>query len=351
MFYFKKCNVRFAVTAPARLLTLALSMSLCVKCKKEESCIDIKFAIYCSPCFLEATYHKYRILLARSRENIHSTRGLILLPKNFLDYPQVFRASRVLIHFSQLPSIQEPARKNLITYDLGVPVHGDYEKVKKFVETIRVEYPLLGEIYALPIASNEIKKFEEYSDTEASDNFIQLSNTLKEDLLNSKLLHLQVKLMNQIKVERAVTAETSTALASHILTCTCKGRGKFLPWDSALTRSFPGNLFISRPLKEISDREIELFCQEANFPDLSSDQPIKTQTISSLSIDRLTINFLSNLESENPGTANVVIRTSSKVATVTDLVQVDESSVRCKICFAPNDLEICPSCSPIEEFF
>lgn len=328
-------------------------MALCVKCKKEESCIDIKFAIYCSPCFLEATYHKYRILLARSRENIHCTRGLILLPKNFLDYPSLYRASRVLIHFSQLPSIQEPARKNLVTYDLGVPIYGDCERVKKFVETIRTEYPLLGEVYALSIASNEIKKFEDYSDTEAaSDDFNRLSNTLKEDLLNSKLLHLQVELMNRIKVERAVTAETSTALASHILTCTCKGRGKFLPWDSALTRSFPGNLFINRPLKEISDREIELYCQEANIPDdRSMDQSIKTQTTCSLSIDQLTVNFLSNLESENPGTANVVIRTSSKVETVTDLVQVDESSVRCKICFAPNDVEICSSCSPIEEFF
>lgn len=332
-------------------------MALCVKCKKEEPCIDIKFAIYCSPCFLEATYHKYRILLARSRENVHSPKGLILLPKNFLDCPQVYRASRVLIHFSQLPSIQEPARKNLVAYDLGVPVFDDYEKVKKFVESIRSEYPLLGDIYTLSIASNEIKKFEEYSnDVESFDNFEKLSNTLKEDVLNAKLLHLQLQLMNQIQVDRAITPETSTSLASHILTCTCKGRGKFLPWDSALTRSFPGNLFLSRPLKEISDREIELYCQEAKFSDLQDhhqqqQQQVKTPTISSLSIDQLTVNFLSNLESENPGTANVVIRTSSKVTTVTDLSQVDESSVRCKICYAPNDVEVCTSCSPIKEFF
>lgn len=329
------------------------TMSLCVKCKKEEPCIDIKFALYCSPCFLEATFHKYRILLARSRENVHSPRGLILLPKNFLDCPQVFRASRVLIHFSQLPSIHEPARKNLVTYDLGVPVYGDYEKAKKFVEEIRAQYPLLGEVYALPITREQdcdIKKFDEYCETETFDN-LNLSNTLKEDLLNSKLLHIQLKLMKQIQVDKAMTPETSTALASHILTCTCKGRGKFLPWDSALSRSFPGNLFLSRPLKEISDREIELYCQEANFPNSSSDQQIKTPSISSLSIDQLNVNFLSNLEGENPGTANVVIRTSSKVTTVTDLSTVDEDTIRCKICLAPNDTEICPSCSPISEFF
>jgi hypothetical protein len=345
--------LRFKVSVAP--VTNSPAMPLCVKCKKEEeSCIDIKFAIYCSPCFLEATYHKYRILLARSRENIHGTRGLILLPKNFLDCPQVYRASRVLIHFSQLPSIQEPARKNLVTYNLGIPVSGDYEKVKKFIEGISAEYPLLGDIYALSIDSNEIKKFDdEFAIVESSNNLNQLSNTLKEDLLNAKLLHLQLKLMNQIQVDRAVTPETSTALASHILTCTCKGRGKFLPWDSALIRSFPGNLFLSRPLKEISDREIELYCQETKFLNLSSsDQQIKTQAISSFSIDKLTVNFLTNLESENPGTANVVIRTSSKVrTTMTELSQVDEFSVRCKICLAPNDVQICSSCSPIKEFF
>jgi recombinational DNA repair protein RecR len=58
------------------------------------------------------------------------------------------------------------------------------------------------------------------------------------------------------------------------------------------------------------------------------------------------------LESENPGTANVVIRTSSKVrTTMTELSQVDEFSVRCKICLAPNDVQVCSSCSPIKEFF
>ena len=344
-------------------------MAVCVKCKREDpSCIDIKFAIYCSPCFLEATYHKYRILLARSRESLHCSpsRGLLLLPKDFLTSPQVYRASRVLIHFSQLPSIQEPARKNLVTYDLAVPVGEDFEKVKMFVESVRAEYPLLGDIYTLSYASGEIKKYHECSNSAGvKDNYEEcsnsaitiddldnLSNTLKEDLFNYKLLHLQLKLMNQLQVDRSCTPETSTALASHILTCTCKGRGKFLPWDSALAQSFPGNLFFCRPLKEISDREIELYCQEANFTNLfPSDHQTKTQAISSLSIDQLTVNFLNNLESENPGTANVVIRTSSKVTTVTDLSKVDENSVRCKICLAPNDLEICPSCSPIRDFF
>ena len=64
--------------------------SLCVKCKKEPACIDIKFALYCSPCFLEATYHKYRALLGRCREtaangNGPQAKGLILLPVNFLE--------------------------------------------------------------------------------------------------------------------------------------------------------------------------------------------------------------------------------------------------------------------------
>ena len=66
--------------------------------------------------------------------------------------------------------------------------------------------------------------------------------------------------------------------------------------------------------KDISDKEIELYCQESQFKNYS-EQSKQSQSINSMSIDQLTANFVSNLESENPGTANVVIRTSSKVTT------------------------------------
>lgn len=349
-------------------------MSVCVKCKTEPPCIDIKFALYCSSCFQEATYHKYRTLLARSRESSPSadknsnSKGLILLPRNFLSSPSVHLATRVLIHFSQLPGIQEPLRKNLISYDLAVPFeelktenetgneNENYE-IKNFIKHLKEEYPNLGKIYALSLFKESIEEIKEFEQINNFNQFSELdtsniSSTLREDVMNAKLLHLQLKLMNQSGIDRAISTETSTALAAYILSCTCKGRGKFLPWDSALTRSFPQNLFIIRPLKEISDREVELYFQETN---LKSDyrnnnninETVKTNT-SALSIDQLTVNFLKNLETENPGTANVVIRTSSKVTTTT----IDSSnSSRCSICLAPNDGLFCTSCEVIKSFF
>lgn len=335
--------------------------SLCVKCKKVEATIDIKFALYCSPCFLEATYHKYRVLLGRCRDTISAasssytnpnpdnSKALILLPRNFLDTPAVARATRLLIHFSQLPAIQEPARKNLVDYDVAVPISvtstdEDRGRILEFIEMIKKEYPLLCKVHLIIIETGQIIPFESLSESQMNCDLDMsgLSNTLKEDLLNLKLLHIQLKLMSSLSIDRALCPDTSTSLASHILTCTCKGRGKFLPWDSALCRSFPSGKSLQRPLKEISDKEIELYCHESNF------KIHFTQSQPPMSIDQLTVNFLSNLETENPGTANVVIRTSSKVTTTSTVDS--ENDLTCPICFAPNE-GICESCSPIKEFF
>ena len=337
-------------------------MSVCVKCKTNPPCIDIKFALYCSTCFQEATYHKYRTLLARSREDSprnSNSKGLILLPRNFLSSPSVHLATRVLIHFSQLPGIQEPLRKNLISYNLAIPFeeikneNDENDEIKNFINYLKEEYPNLGKIYALPLfkeSIGEIKEFEQTNFKKFSKlNTSNISSTLREDVMNAKLLHLQLKLMNQSGIDRAISPETSTALAAYILSCTCKGRGKFLPWDSALTRSFPENLFITRPLKEISDREIELYVQESNLKSDYRNVTINESNTSALSIDQLTVNFLTNLETENPGTANVVIRTSSKVTTTATFDSSNSS--RCSICLAPNDELFCSSCESIKNFF
>ena len=350
--------------------------SLCVKCKRVEPSIDIKFALYCSPCFQEATYHKYRTMLARSREQIKnetpSPATLILFPKNFLTDNRVYRASRALLHFTQLPGIQEPARKNLVHYNLALPVLTKMEReLDEFVQEVRQEYPLLGQIYIILISEGISVTFEEFqkrfkctaTTVEAKDDVshdvesLPISNTHKEDILNYKLLHSQLKLMSSLKIEKALTPETSTALASYILTCTCKGRGKFIPFDSGLVRSFPSEncqfqfQFLVRPLKDISDKEIELYFKEVNFNNSLILSLISSENGNgnvNNNIDHLTENFLSNLESENPGTANVVIRTSSKVTT-----GITESLKRCRICLAPNDEveEVCYSCYPIKEYF
>ena len=334
-------------------------MSVCVKCKKEPSCIDIKFALYCSPCFLEATYHKYRTLLGKCRENssgcgpsTSQSKGLILLPRNFLGSPVLARASRVLIHFSQLPGIQEPSRKNLIDYELVVPIsaasnEADRKRINDFIEMIRKEYPLISLVHVIVIENEQVFLYEDLpADLKSFDlDTCSLSNTLKEDLLNLKLLHTQLKLMSSLSIDKAMTPESSTSLASYILTCTCKGRGKFIPWDSALIRAFPADLVLTRPLKEISDKEIELYCQESKFEDFTARNN-QIQPINSMSIDQLTVNFLSNLETENPGTANVVIRTSSKVTTKSSPAE----SQRCPICFAPNE-NVCDACGPLKNYF
>lgn len=363
------------------LVHTQLKMSSCVKCKKvPEKCIDIKFAVYCSPCFQEATFHKYRSMLSHCSHQINqkdqidhinqidqidSSTSLILLPRNFLSDRKVFQAGRLLIHFSQLPGILEPARKNLIKYHLAVVRNEKKDDfLVSFLKQIKTEYPKLGDIFILDPSKpdSDYHKFVEYnsiSDISSENSSISVpenslsESTLKEDYFNAIVLHASLRLMKGLSVSKALVPDTSTALAAYILCCTCKGRGRFLPWDSASIRDYPGGLYLVRPMKEISDREVELYCTEAatKLTDLMNIDDQKTTLTSSLSIDELTSNFTADLEAENPGTANVVIRTSAKVSTSTSINTKNDQNSRCRICFAPNDTNLCEPCSSISQYF
>ncbi len=111
-------------------------------------------------------------------------------------------------------------------------------------------------------------------------------------------------------------------------------------WDASAVREYPQGIRVIRPLREISDREVGLYCTlmagQYLFP---CESPSKEESIAK-SIAELTGSFLAKLDEENPGTANVVLRTITKVEKPTW-----SALGRCSVCLAPSASEACYSCT------
>ncbi len=95
----------------------------------------------------------------------------------------------------------------------------------------------------------------------------------------------------------------------------------------------------------MSDREVQLYCRQEGGKFIFPSEAAFSQELVPKTIDELTRAFLSRLDQENPGTANVVLRTIDKI----DSVQLDEEKLKqqvsCKRCLLPAGKEMCYSCS------
>ena len=210
-------------------------------------------------------------------------------------------ASRLLLHFSQLPRILEPRRQNWTDFEVITPS-------AQLAEEIKSTYPLIGAVH------------------------------LSEDVSLPALLAVA----KERSLPNLLLPETSTATAAHILASVCKGRGEWIRWDGAIKRDCEG-VVVGSPLRDISEREVELYGKEMSGQYLFSASVKEEDTEVPTNIDALTAAFLSRLDQENPGTANVVLRTVDKI----ESVRLGEQELKrqpCRRCLVPAGVELCYSC-------
>ncbi len=165
-------------------------MSTCCKCKTELATVDIKFAFYCASCFLDSCFSKYRAGLSKC-----TTPGPCLI------YARNDLASRLLIHFSQLPRILEPRRLNCTDFEVITDCPELAAEVKE------IYHPLLTAVH---ICKGQL-------------SLTELLNVAKDRNCLNLLL-----------------PETSTSTAASVLASVCKGRGQWIRWDGAIWRECDG---------------------------------------------------------------------------------------------------------------
>ncbi len=261
--------------------------------------MDIKFALYCVGCFLEACYSKYRTGLSKC-----SVPG-----GGCLIYVTDDEAGRMLVHFSQLPRILEPRRQNCTEFEVAV-------SSPKLREEIKSAYEHIKEVHLVSEGAG-----------------------LKELLA----------VANSRSLQNLLLPLTSTATAASILAGVCKGRGEWIRWDGAVQKECEG-VQVGNPLRDISDREVQLYCAQLRGQylfntALSTGAGDSTQVKQPKTIDELTKAFMSRLDQENPGTANVVLRTIDKIDSVRLNHQHLKHQKPCQGCLVPAGTDYCYSCT------
>jgi cytoplasmic tRNA 2-thiolation protein 2 len=355
----------------------------CVKCKNRPGTLDIRFAVYCAECFKEATQHKFRSGLARCWP-VRTRPAALLFLQTAENAACLTFASRLLLHFTQLPGIEEPQRRNLTQWQPVLPIacRRDIRTVLCLARALKTCYGDLERIYVLPlavavaVASVPIRcVYQAPGEDEDEDELLRVlealpweqtahpdaSRTVQEDLARLLFRRLLLGLMAESRVSRCLLAESSTACAVAAIAAMSKGRGRAVPFQSGYVLEFPGELQLLKPMRDISDREISLYVQtDATLKDCStnsgcSSEPETRDTRDSIGIDSgtgidgLTASFITGLENDFPGTASTVLRTIDKIH------HDNANGQRCRLCLEPmdgavdQDAQLCEPCARILE--
>ncbi|CAG8746574.1 11264_t:CDS:1, partial [Acaulospora colombiana] len=129
---------------------------------------------------------------------------------------------------------------------------------------------------------------------------------------------------------RLFLGDSSTRLSIKIISLTSKGRGFGLPLEISGENQWFGDVSISRPMKDITLKEIGIYNHYMGFesvliPSMTSMLPPKA------SIERLTEDFIVGLEKNYPSTVSTVVRTGSKLSLQNSVNTED----RCAVCLMP----------------
>lgn len=309
---------------------------LCCKCKAEPSTVDIKFALYCRSCFLEACFSKYRTAL--SKITASSAKCLVFVPDT--------DAGRLLLHFTQLPRILEPRRQNVLECEVAV-------MQAEAAEAVKASYPNVLAVHLLSDATveSDAKSDDTATTTAAKSDDNTTANTANTTTTTANtttitLLHSLIKLAKERNLTALLLPQTSTATAASILASVCKGRGEWIRWDGAAMKECDG-IRVGSPLRDISEREVQLYtaqlCGQYLFGPGRSGEDGRCRVPET--IDELAQAFLGRLDEENPGTANVVLRTIDKIDSVASVFSPATGGQACKGCFVPAGVDYCYSCA------
>jgi len=119
---------------------------------------------------------------------------------------------------------------------------------------------------------------------------------------------------------------SATRLASNLISWTCKGRGFSLPEQLAiLDKKFQSVTFL-KPMRDFVSKEIAIYNYFKRLEIL--DNPLPTRLNWKNSIDRLSENFVENLQASFPHTTHTLLRSGNKLS------HPPTEELYCSLCFS-----------------
>ncbi|KAJ3132392.1 Cytoplasmic tRNA 2-thiolation protein 2 [Geranomyces variabilis] len=154
--------------------------------------------------------------------------------------------------------------------------------------------------------------------------------TAKEDMIDLLTNKAILRAARRAGCTLVLRGDTSTRMAVNTVAQTSKGLGFAMPIEMADRPTWPADIEVVRPLRDLSAKQIAIFNRAAKVetfvtPGVTSGMPAKA------SIDRLTEAFVVGLVKDFPMTVNTVLRTAMKVRTECE----DKETLRCSFCDGP----------------
>jgi len=312
----------------------------CVKCKTRPITIIIRQAAYCSECFQEVAYHKFRVNIFKTRSGSQGTERIIL-------GLSLGSASRLLLYFSQLTRLKDKNRKNMDTF---FPVHIIEDDSEDCSELDSLCTELEMELIKIPLHAvfdEQVSQvgFKSDSDSKTKDTLHEFLKSAKSpsvrlDLIKILRRKLLCYLASIYECKRIFLGDSNDRMAINVMADVCAGRGAMVPWTQLPVQpiSHP-DIGFARPLRDIQTLEINEYLKLIGKYIPTSPEPDKA------SIYGLADFFISGLAQEYSATPSIVTRTAAKVETENTPMDVSRS---CDFCCGPIiEGELCHSCSEL----
>ncbi|XP_034041342.1 cytoplasmic tRNA 2-thiolation protein 2 [Thalassophryne amazonica] len=356
----------------------------CSKCSESSAVVVIRAGDpFCRSCFKEYFIHKFRAMLGKNRvifpgeqvllavsggpssssmlhqvqeglsQNAHKRLrfrpGIVYIDeggavgrsveqrqRTVAQMVDIFKASGFLYHIVPLEQVLHLPTSVLLMEPISpVPPASAYKAaVDQYLQTDSSSYlqPVGQEkVQAVPIIQD--------SHTTSLQQLMASAVTLtaREELLNTLRQHLLVHTARTRGYSKVMLGDSCSRLAVKLLSSVCMGRGAQLADLTGFSDSRFGDITFVRPMRDYSAKEISYY--NHLFKVLSVFVPgLDTKAADKASIQRLTENFLMNLQLDFPSTVSTIYRTSEKLQT--DRESRCSAADKCLLCLAALDTSV-----------
>ncbi|CAO3648699.1 unnamed protein product [Cunninghamella echinulata] len=346
----------------------------CCKCKTELSTVRLRHAFYCNKCFVYTYVGKYRFNINRSK-SISRKKGKVLLACS--GGP----SSIAMIHLTSGFTIVNPTEKKKIALvPSAVVCHIDESALfeqhegasTKLENMIKAKFPKLSfvsqpmeDIFTSAFKSDPnfdlslkntsstnydhehmiqlVKQSPDDLETTNADRLKNLfkninKNTAKEDLYWNIKFAMLLTIARREGCDYIFMGDSSTRQAIKMISKISNGRGYSIPMDVGLeVDTCFKDVVVLRPMKDMLAKEMGFYNRLHGLDhDVTAPVNFGTYMAPKSSIERLTEDFIVNLDRDFPSTVSTISRTASKLVPSSNV----DYSKACAICHMPYESNI-----------
>ncbi|CAH1779839.1 unnamed protein product [Owenia fusiformis] len=318
---------------------------VCMKCQNLAVVVIRVNDAFCRECFLKYCTHKFRSAFGKSKlirdgdavlvavSGGQATTALVHLIQEGLSCraQKKLRFNPTLVYIDEGAVINESREERLkvcskmaaLFKATSFPFHIiPFEKVMK--ESLRYDSDssLAGYMESLTLENSLANQLRDLLDSTSS-------LTAKENLQSILRRRLLISLAEKLSISKVMTGETSTHLASQLLSSISQGRGKHVSDEMSFSDGRNQAVMFVRPLREFSSKETALYNRMMSLEPCI--QPtLTTKTGLGSSIDRLTQSFVATLQAGFPSTVSTIFRTGEKLSSELDKNKEDDFCIMCQ---------------------